>query len=164
MRHRWTTVNSNDFDIAFVKCYYIKATRVKDSGVDKVQRFSRTGPRGRGREWAPLGVHPLSWLLSNEKVSFVSAPHTSSNRLLLSNQDKGCTPSVSHSLPLPLGPALLNLSNDFLLRSKVLKLLFISQLHQCDDFLRDPCSPLPALLCTPAKTLHQHIHPKIIDI
>ena len=35
--------------------------------------------------------------------------HTSSNRLLLSNQDKGCTPSVAHSLPLPLGPALLNL-------------------------------------------------------
>ena len=29
--------------------------------------------------------------------------------LLLSNQDKGCTPSVAHSLPLPLGPALLNL-------------------------------------------------------
>ena len=59
-----------------------------------------------------LGVHPLSWLLSNnrlEKVPFVSVPHTSSNRLLLSNQDKGCTPSVAHSLALPLGPALLNL-------------------------------------------------------
>ena len=56
--------------------------------------------------------HPLSWLLSNnrlEKVPFVSVPHTSSNRLLLSDQDKGCTPSVAHSLPLPLGPALLNL-------------------------------------------------------
>ena len=59
-----------------------------------------------------LEVHPLSWLLSNnrlEKVPFVSVPHTSSNRLLLSNQDKGCTPSVAHSLPLPLGPTLLNL-------------------------------------------------------
>ena len=70
-------------------------------------------PGGRGREWATLGVHPLSWLLSNnrlEKVPFVSVPHTSSNRLLLSNQDKGCTPSVAHhSLTLPLGPALLNL-------------------------------------------------------
>ena len=69
-------------------------------------------PGGRGREWATLGVHPLSWLLSNnrlEKVPFVSAPHTSSNQLLLSNQDKGCTPSVSHFLALPLGPALLNL-------------------------------------------------------
>ena len=68
--------------------------------------------RGRGREWATLGVHHLSWLLSNnrlEKVPFVSVPHTSSNRLLLSNQDKGCTPSVAHSLALPLGPALLNL-------------------------------------------------------
>ena len=56
--------------------------------------------------------HSLSWLLSNnrlEKVPFVSVPHTSFNRLLLSNQDKGCTPSVAHSLPLPLGPALLNL-------------------------------------------------------
>ena len=65
-----------------------------------------------GREWATLGVHPLSWLLSNnrlKKAPFVSVPHTSSNRLLLSNQDKGCTPSVAHSLALPLGPALLNL-------------------------------------------------------
>ena len=56
--------------------------------------------------------HPLSWLLSNnrlEKVPFVSVPHSSSNRLLLSNQDKGCTPSVAHSLPLPPGPTLLNL-------------------------------------------------------
>ena len=70
--------------------------------------------RGRGREWTTLRLHPLSWLLSNnrlEKVPFVSVPHTSSNRLLLSNQDKGCTPSVAHSLPLPLGPALLNLWN-----------------------------------------------------
>ena len=72
-----------------------------------LERFSRAGPRGRGREWATLGVHPLSWLLSNnrlEKVPFVSVLHTSSNRLLLSNQDKGCTRSVAHSLPLPLGP------------------------------------------------------------
>ena len=77
-----------------------------------LERFSRAGPRGRGREWATLGEHPLTWLLSNnrlEKVPFVSVLHTSSNRLLLSNQDKGCTPSVAHSLPLPLGPALLNL-------------------------------------------------------
>ena len=54
----------------------------------------------------------MTWLLSNnrlEKVPFVSVLHTSSNRLLLSNQDKGYTPSVAHSLPLPLGPALLNL-------------------------------------------------------
>ena len=72
-------------------------------------------PGGRGREWATLGVHPLSWLLSNnrlEKVPFVSMPHTSSNWLLLSNQDKGCKPSVVHSLALPLGPALLNLWSD----------------------------------------------------
>ena len=71
-------------------------------------------PGGRGREWATLGVPSLSWLLSNnrlEKVPFVSVSHTSSNRLLLSNQNKGCTPSVAHSLPLPLGPALLNLWN-----------------------------------------------------
>ena len=77
-----------------------------------LERFSRAGPRGRGRVWATLGEHPLTWLLSNnrlEKVPFVSVLHTSSNRLLLSNQDKGCTPSVAHSLPLPLGPALLNL-------------------------------------------------------
>ena len=44
-------------------------------------------------------------------MPFVSVSHTSSNRLLLSNQDKGCTPSVAHSPALPLGPALLNLWN-----------------------------------------------------
>ena len=79
-----------------------------------VQRFSRAGPRGRGREWATQGVHPLSWLLSNNRLEEVCSTLTKgtfSSRLLLSNQDKGCTPSVAHSLPLPLGPALLNLSN-----------------------------------------------------
>ena len=82
----------------------------------------KPGGRGRGREWATLGVHPLSWLLSNnrlEKVPFVSVLHTSSNRLLLSNQDKGCTPSVAHSLALPLGPALLNLWNSIFLILKM---------------------------------------------
>ena len=75
-----------------------------------VERFSRAGPRGR--EWATLGVHPLSWLLSNNRLEEVCGTLTTgtfSSRLLLSNQDKGCTPSVAHSLPLPLGPALLNL-------------------------------------------------------
>ena len=70
------------------------------------QRFSRVGPRGRAREWATLGVHPLSWLLSNnrlEEVCGTLTKDTFSSRLLLSNQDKGCTPSVAHSLPLPLG-------------------------------------------------------------
>ena len=81
----------------------------------KIVSFSRQveqKPGGRGRDWATLGVHPLSWLISNnqlETVPLVSVPHTSSNRLLRSNQDKGCTPSVAHSLALPLGPALLNL-------------------------------------------------------
>ena len=46
-------------------------------------------------------------------MPFVSVQHTSSNRLLLSNQDKGCTPSVAHSLALPLGPALHNLCISF---------------------------------------------------
>ena len=87
----------------------------KHNREDTWQVEQKPGGRGRGREWATLGVHPLSWLLSNsrlEKVPFVSESHTSSNRLLLSNQDKGCTPSVAHSLALPLGPALLNLWTD----------------------------------------------------
>ena len=82
-----------------------------------VQRFSRAGPRGRGREWATQGVHPLSWLLSNNRLEEVCSTLTKgtfSSRLLLSNQDKGCTPSVAHSLPLPLGPALLNPSSNFM--------------------------------------------------
>ena len=102
------------FQVSFISTGWLRIF-TQSGGIRglSVQRFSRAGPRGRGREWATLGVHLLSWLLSNnrlEKVPVVSVPHTSSNRLLLSNQDKGCTPSVAHSLPLPLGPALLNLS------------------------------------------------------
>ena len=73
----------------------------------KIQRFSRAGPRGRAREWATQGVHPLSWLLSNNRLEEVCGTLTKgtfSSRLLLSNQNKGCTPSVAHSLPLPLPP------------------------------------------------------------
>ena len=76
-----------------------------------IERLCRAGPRGRARGRTTLRVHPLCWLLNNkrlEKVPFVSVPHTSSNRLLLSNQDKGCTSCVAHSLALPLGPALHN--------------------------------------------------------
>ena len=54
-------------------------------------------------------------ILSNNRLEEVCGTLTKgtfSSRLLLSNQDKGCTPSVAHSLPLPLGPALLNLSSN----------------------------------------------------
>ena len=71
---------------------------------ETVQRFSRAGPRGRAREWATQGVHPLSWLLNNNRLEEVCGTLTKgtfSSRLLLSNQDKGCTPSVAHFLPLP---------------------------------------------------------------
>ena len=37
------------------------------TNAETIQRFSRAGPRGRAREWATLGVHPLSWLLSNNR-------------------------------------------------------------------------------------------------
>ena len=92
-----------------------------------VQRFSRAGPRGRGREWATLGVHPLSWLLSNnrlEEVCNTLTKGTFSSRLLLSNRVKGCSPSVAHSLPLPLGPALLNLSSELALKIAAIKRAF----------------------------------------
>ena len=88
-------------------------------GRKTLERFSRAGPRGRGREWATLGVHPLSWLRSNNRLEELCGTLTTgtfSSRLLLSNQDKGCTPSVAHSLPLPLGPALLNLWTIFYLQ------------------------------------------------
>ena len=55
----------------------------------------------------------LFWLLSNNRLEEVCSTLTKGtfcSRLLLSNQVKGCSPSVAHSLPLPLGPALLNLS------------------------------------------------------
>ena len=81
--------------------------RVVCVGFLESQRFSRAGSRGRAREWATLGVHPLSWLLSNNRLEEVCSTLTKgtfSSWLLLSNQDKGCTPSVAHSLPLPLPP------------------------------------------------------------
>ena len=74
-------------------------------------RYSR-GLAERGQEEEQenkqyyIGVHPLSWLLSNnrlEEVCGTLTKDTFSRRLLLSNQDKGCTPSVAHSLPLPPG-------------------------------------------------------------
>ena len=77
--------------------YYIDSSITYSASSKKIlQRFSRVGPRGRGREWATLGVHPLSWLLSNnrlEEVCGTLTKDTFSSRLVLSNQDKGCTPS-----------------------------------------------------------------------
>ena len=73
-----------------------------------IQRLSRAGPRGKAREWATLGVHPFSWLLSNNRLEEVCGTLTKgifSSRLLLSNQDKECTPSVALSLLLPLPPS-----------------------------------------------------------
>ena len=67
---------------------------------DIFQRFSRVGPRGRARELATI------WVLTNNRLEEVCGTLTKgtfSSRLLLSNQDKGCTPSVAHSLPLPPG-------------------------------------------------------------
>ena len=102
-----------------------------------VQRFSRAGPRGR--EWDTLGVHPLSWLLSNnrlEEVCSTLTKDTFSSRLLLSNQVKGCSPSVAHSLPL--GPALLNLSNMY----------WVYQLESVtDSFGPSTWSRVPAVVC-----------------
>ena len=56
--------------------------------------------------------HPMS--CSNNRLEEVCGKLTKctfSNRLLLSNQDKGCTPSVAHPLALPPGPAVHNLTS-----------------------------------------------------
>ena len=108
----WESINVCRYSRQFCKIphtYYILYITTYTRYI--LERLCRAGPRGRARGRTTLGVHPLSWLLSNnrlEKVPFVSVPHTSSNQLLLSNQDKGCTPSVAHSLALPLGPAVHN--------------------------------------------------------
>ena len=100
-----TGVNLDNCQQGIYYVYYRSTNcylRIKSS-----QRFSRAGPRERAREWATLGVHPLSWLLSNNRLEEVCGTLTKgtfSSRLLLSNQDKGCTPSIAHSLPLPLPP------------------------------------------------------------
>ena len=86
----WSVEVSFTCAIAHQK-HFAQSGRSTRSAVDTWQVEQKPGGRGRGREWAILGVHPLSWLLSNnwlEKVPFVSVPHTSSNRLLLSNQTK----------------------------------------------------------------------------
>ena len=52
-------------------------------------------------------------LLSNKHLGEVHrnvTKCTSPNHLLLSNQDKGSTPSLAHSLTLPHDPGLLNVS------------------------------------------------------
>ena len=108
-----------------------------------VQRFSKVGPRGRGREWATLGVHPLSWLLSNdwlEEVCSTLTKGTFSSRLLLSNQDKGCTPSVAHSLPLPPGfcsTCLVTVYNGYLASSHVVTVQLPTR-FLVDKFLHRP--------------------------
>ena len=116
----WCTVDISDLSIctsilaATFITFCARSSCTSSFTPDNLKRFSRAGPRGRGREWATLGVHPLSWLLSNNRLEEVCSTLTKgtfSSRLLLSNQDKGCTPSAAHSLPLPLGPALLNLSS-----------------------------------------------------
>ena len=97
---RWT------IPLTHVHTHYAFYTLSAAFRTHTVQRFSRAGPRGRAREWVTLGVHPLSWLLSNNRLEEVCGTLTKgtfSSRLLLSNQDKGCTPSVAHSLPLPQG-------------------------------------------------------------
>ena len=75
-------------------------------------------------------------------MPFVSVLHTSSNRLLLSNQDKGCTPSVAHSLPLPLGPALLNLWTNVSAQGGgeelyPVKLVIVPAIHRVREFTED---------------------------
>ena len=56
-----------------------------------------------------MGKH-LSWLLSKGEVHSNFTKCTSPNCLLLSNRIKGSTPSLAHSLALPHGPGLLNIS------------------------------------------------------
>ena len=54
-----------------------------------------TRPCGKAREWASLGIDPLSWLLINKllgKVNFDKLLHISPNCLLVSNQDKRIYP------------------------------------------------------------------------
>ena len=81
-----------------------------------IEMLSKPGSCGRAREWRRLGVEPLTQLLSNKwlgEVPFVELLCTSPNRMLLSNQNKGSTPSLAHSLVLPHDPGLHNLTNVF---------------------------------------------------
>ena len=81
--------------------------KTKSSPIFFSYKLSKRKPLFEIAQWATLGVHLLSWLLSNNRLEEVYGTLTKgtfSSRFLLSNQDKGCTPSVAHSLPLPLPP------------------------------------------------------------
>ena len=53
-----------DFSIKFLYLFTIKLQYIFRNW----QVEQKAGGRGRGREWATLGVHPLSWLLSKQSI------------------------------------------------------------------------------------------------
>ena len=67
--------------------------------------MSESGAKRKRKRMSNTRGTSFSWLLSNNRLEEVCGTLTKgtfSSRLLISNQDKGCTPSVAHSLPLPL--------------------------------------------------------------
>ena len=76
-----------------VEAFDLCVTYMLQSYARSIQRLCRVGPSGIGRGWATLSGTPFVFLskIQLERVHFVSVLHFFSNRLLLSNQDKGCS-------------------------------------------------------------------------
>ena len=101
---------------------------------------------------ATLWVHPLCWLLSNNRLEEVCGTLTKgtfSSRLLLSNQDKGCTLSVAHSLPLPLPPGFCSTCLVLFTRSYCYSWVRTKHfaLRLCERNFRTANQKLPGLFC-----------------
>ena len=77
---------------------------------------------------------------------------TFSSRLLLSNQDKGCTPSVTHSLPLPLPPGFCStyqVSSIVPSSTVLVILLFSTFFHMYQLYVGSEASPKEKLSLNP---------------
>ena len=88
--------------------------KVSISIIFTIETLSKPWSCRRAREWARLGVVPLSWSLSNKQlgaVNFVKLLCTSPNHLLPRYQDSGPICSLVYSLVLPHVSGLHNLAN-----------------------------------------------------
>ena len=77
-----------------------------------LETLCRAGPSGSGRGWATLSATPFVLVTTNNRLKgaqYTYEVHLS-NRLLLVTKTKDVADSVTHPLPLALGPALHNLT------------------------------------------------------
>ena len=89
-----------DLPVAF-KEYFMKRSDIHDYPTRHVNNLNLTNNRKSFSDHAIRTNGPILWnsLSKTIRVCFSLTKGTFSGRLLLSNQDKGCIPSVAHSVP-----------------------------------------------------------------